>query len=83
MAQRLLPGQIGMASGFVLGLGFVAAGIGQPITGLLADRIGTADALMLVSLLMFIAIVVVAFIPREALQVREVPAAPLLAPAVD
>jgi FSR family fosmidomycin resistance protein-like MFS transporter len=84
MAQRLLPGRVGMASGFVLGLSFVAAGIGAPLTGSLADRIGTPDAMMIISLLMFVAIALVAFIPREALQVREVPPPPpLLAPAID
>ena len=83
MAQRLLPGRVGMASGFVLGLGFVAAGIGAPITGVLADRIGTPHAMMFVSLLMFAAIVMVAFIPREALQSREIIPPPLLAPVVD
>jgi MFS family permease len=73
-----------MASGFVLGLSFVAAGIGAPLTGSLADRIGTPDAMMIISLLMFVAIALVAFIPREALQVREVPPSPpLLAPAID
>jgi FSR family fosmidomycin resistance protein-like MFS transporter len=84
MAQRLLPGRVGMASGFILGLSFVAAGIGAPITGSLADRLGTPHAMMIVSLLLFVAIALVAFIPREALQVREVPTPPpLLAPAVD
>jgi FSR family fosmidomycin resistance protein-like MFS transporter len=84
MAQRLLPGRVGMASGFVLGLSFVAAGIGAPLTGSLADRIGTPHALMIVSLLMLAAIAIVPFIPREALQVREAPPPPpLLAPAVD
>lgn len=56
MAQRLLPGRVGMASGFILGLGFVTGGIGVPITGRLADRYGTQPALMLLSLLFLAAI---------------------------
>ena len=74
MAQRLLPGRVGMASGFVLGLGFVAAGIGAPITGVLADRIGPPNALMIVSTMMFVAIIAAFLIPREALDVRGTPA---------
>ncbi len=73
MAQRLLPGRVGMASGFVLGLGFVAAGVGAPITGALADRIGPPNAMMIISSLMFVAIVAAFFIPREAMDVRATP----------
>ncbi len=83
MAQRLLPGRVGMASGFVLGLGFVAAGIGAPITGMLADSIGTPNAMMLVSTLMFAAIVAALLIPAEAIQSREVRPAQLVATPVD
>ena len=73
MAQRLLPGRVGMASGFVLGLRFRRCRHRRPDYRLLADRIGTPHAMMYVSLLMFAAIALVAFIPREALQAREVP----------
>lgn len=45
-AQRLLPGKTGVASGLILGLGFVTAAIGVPITGVLADHIGIGRAIM-------------------------------------
>ncbi|MDQ3045811.1 MAG: MFS transporter [Chloroflexota bacterium] len=50
-AQRLMPGRVGMASGLILGLGFVTGGIGVPITGLLADALGFRFALMALTLL--------------------------------
>ncbi len=78
MAQRLLPGRVGMASGFVLGLGFVAAGVGAPITGVLADHIGTPNAMMIVATLMFVAIVAALLIPAEAIGTTE-PVPPRLA----
>lgn len=83
MAQRLLPGRVGTASGFVLGLGFVAAGIGAPVTGILADHIGTPNAMMVISSLMFVAIIAALLIPAEAIQSREPQAVPILASPVD
>lgn len=50
-AQRLLPGRTGIASGVILGLGFITGGIGVPITGAIADRAGVETALMSLSLL--------------------------------
>ncbi len=44
-AQRLLPGRAGVASGFILGMGFVTGGLGAPVTGWIADRIGLQLAL--------------------------------------
>ena len=66
MAQRLLPGRVGMASGFILGMGFVTGGIGVPITGFFADRIGMSEALMMNSVLLLAAAAIVMFIPRRA-----------------
>ena len=52
-AQRLLPGRTGIASGVVLGLGFITGGVGVPITGQVADAVGYPAALgMLSGLLM-------------------------------
>ncbi len=48
-AQRLLPGKTGVASGLILGLGFITAGIGVPVTGFMADRIGIGHAIMTLS----------------------------------
>lgn len=52
-AQRLLPGRTGIASGVILGLGFITGGVGVPITGAIADRAGIETALMLLSVLCF------------------------------
>jgi len=46
IAQRLVPGRVGIASGVILGLGFVTGGIGVPITGRLADLYGMQIALV-------------------------------------
>ncbi len=83
MAQRLLPGRVGTASGFVLGLGFVAAGIGAPITGIVADNIGTPNAMMLISTLMFVAIIAAFLIPAEAVQTRDTHAAKVMVTSLD
>ncbi len=83
MAQRLLPGRVGTASGFVLGLGFVAAGVGAPITGIIADNIGTPNAMMLISTLMFVAIIAALLIPAEAVQTRDIHAAKVVATSLD
>lgn len=50
-AQRLLPGRTGIASGVILGLGFITAGVGVPITGYIGDRAGIDVALSLLALL--------------------------------
>lgn len=50
-AQRLLPGRTGIASGVILGLGFITGGVGVPITGYIGDRAGIDVALSLLALL--------------------------------
>jgi FSR family fosmidomycin resistance protein-like MFS transporter len=52
-AQRLLPGRTGIASGVILGLGFITAGIGVPITGFISDYTSVETALGLLGLLCF------------------------------
>ena len=73
MAQRLLPGRVGVASGFILGMGFVTGGIGAPVTGAVADDIGTGSAIMLMAILIVAAAAIAARIPRSALQQRSAP----------
>ncbi|MER3436730.1 MAG: hypothetical protein C4346_03430, partial [Chloroflexota bacterium] len=65
-AQRLLPGRPGIASGIILGLGFVTGGLGVPITGALADRVGIGQALMMLSVLSVSAALLALAIPRRA-----------------
>jgi FSR family fosmidomycin resistance protein-like MFS transporter len=81
MAQRLLPGRVGVASGFILGMGFVTGGIGAPVTGALADDIGTGSAIMLMAILIVVAAAIAARIPRVALQQSRATPAPTPEPA--
>ncbi len=65
MAQELLAGRAGMASGLVLGLGFVTGAIGVPVTGALADHIGLQRALQLQVALVAATVVVALLLPSE------------------
>jgi FSR family fosmidomycin resistance protein-like MFS transporter len=49
-AQRIMPGRTGIASGVILGLGFITSGVGVPITGLIADHTSIELALAALSL---------------------------------
>ncbi len=66
MAQRLVPGRVGVTSGVILGLGFVTGGIGVPITGHLADAIGIQAALMSLGILCGLGALVGLTLPRGA-----------------
>lgn len=66
MAQRLVPGRVGVTSGVILGLGFITGGIGVPITGRLADAIGIQGALMSLGVLCALGALIALTIPREA-----------------
>ncbi|HLH70053.1 MAG TPA: MFS transporter [Candidatus Dormibacteraeota bacterium] len=47
MAQELMRGRAGLATGLILGPAFVTGAVGVPVTGALADRLGLGMALML------------------------------------
>ena len=47
MAQELLAARAGLASGLILGIGFMTAAVGVPITGNVGDRFGLQAALLL------------------------------------
>jgi len=64
-AQRLLPGRTGLASGVILGLGFVSGSLGVPITGALADRTSIPTALTISLVLAVAAAVVTALLPSS------------------
>jgi FSR family fosmidomycin resistance protein-like MFS transporter len=70
-AQRLLPGKTGVASGLILGLGFVTAGIGVPITGALADHVGIGHAIM--SLAVFSVLAIALTLPISEAVFRPAP----------
>jgi len=81
VAQRLLPGRVGVASGFILGIGFVTGGIGAPITGAIADSVGTGLALGSLAILIVAAALVVTRIPRAILHHPRMLPAPIPEPA--
>jgi MFS transporter, FSR family, fosmidomycin resistance protein len=91
MAQMLMAGRAGLASGMILGLGFVTGAIGTPVMGALADRFGFQMAMRFQVVIVVATIFVAFLLPTEArLQAlaREQstpapPAAPRLAEASD
>lgn len=65
MAQQLMIGRAGVASGFILGLGFVAGAIGSPIFGAIGDAFGMHDAVRSQIIVLVIAAVAAWFLPTE------------------
>ena len=66
MAQQLMASRAGLASGLVMGLGFVTGAIGVPINGAIADVIGLQKSLMTHVILVLATIILAWFLPREA-----------------
>jgi FSR family fosmidomycin resistance protein-like MFS transporter len=65
MAQQLMASRAGLASGLVMGLGFVTGAIGIPINGAIADSIGLQKSLMTHVVLVAATIVLAWFLPTE------------------
>jgi MFS transporter, FSR family, fosmidomycin resistance protein len=65
MAQQLMASRAGLASGLVMGLGFVTGAIGVPINGAIADVIGLQKSLMTHVILVLGTLVLAWFLPRE------------------
>jgi FSR family fosmidomycin resistance protein-like MFS transporter len=70
MAQQLMASRAGLASGLVMGLGFVTAAIGVPINGAIADVWGLQRSLETHVLLVLVTIAVAWLLPTEALVER-------------
>jgi MFS transporter, FSR family, fosmidomycin resistance protein len=66
MAQQLMTERAGLASGLVMGLGFVTGAIGIPINGAVADSIGLQKSLMTHVVLVIATIAIAWFLPSEA-----------------
>src|SRR5216684_541859 len=66
MAQQLMAARAGLASGLVMGLGFVTGAIGIPINGAIADSIGLQRSLMTHVVLVIITIAIAWLLPSEA-----------------
>jgi len=65
MAQQLMARRAGLASGLVMGLGFVTGAVGIPITGAIGDAIGLQKSLMTQALLAAATIALAWFLPSE------------------
>ena len=65
MAQQLMAARAGLASGLVMGLGFVTGAIGVPINGAIADAVGLQKSLMSHVILVILTIGIAWFLPRE------------------
>ncbi len=65
MAQQLMAGRAGVASGLILGLGFVTGAIGVPVMGAMADAFGFATAMRLQVVIVIVTIGVAFFLPSE------------------
>ncbi|MFN8537097.1 MAG: MFS transporter [Thermomicrobiales bacterium] len=70
MAQQLMAGRAGLASGLILGLGFVTGAVGVPITGAFADAFGLEAALRAQVIVVLATLAITAFLPTEA-QMRD------------
>lgn len=80
-AQQLMVGRAGVASGLILGIGFVAGAVGAPVTGAFADAFGLANAMRLQALIVAATIPVALLLPGEGrLRALQQEAAPPPAP---
>ena len=66
MAQQLMSGRPGMASGLILGLGFIMGAVGVPIMGAVADEWGIQNAMRLWALIAGLTIFVSMLLPTDA-----------------
>ncbi|HEV2127963.1 MAG TPA: MFS transporter [Thermomicrobiales bacterium] len=65
MAQQLMIGRAGMASGLILGLSFIAGAVSAPLFGRLADAVGLQNAMRSLPLIVLATIGVAWFLPDE------------------
>jgi FSR family fosmidomycin resistance protein-like MFS transporter len=65
MAQQLMAGRAGMASGLILGLGFVTGAVGVPITGAMADAWGIPNAIRFQVIVVLATILIARLLPSE------------------
>ncbi len=82
MAQQLMASRAGLASGLVMGLGFVTGAIGIPINGAIADVIGLQGSLTTHVILVLLTIVIAWFLPTEREMEGYSEVVPAVAPAI-
>ena len=66
MAQQLMASRAGLASGLVMGLGFVTGALGVPINGAIGDAIGLQKSLMTHVILVVVTIGIAWLLPTES-----------------
>lgn len=75
MAQQLMSGRAGVASGLILGLSFIAGAVSAPVFGTLADSIGLQNAMRTLTIAVLVTAFVAWFLPTEE-QMARVTASP-------
>jgi FSR family fosmidomycin resistance protein-like MFS transporter len=66
MGQEYLPGRIGVASGFTLGLSIGLGGLAAPLLGLVADSYGLTTTLHVIAALPIVGLLMALTLPRVA-----------------
>ncbi|MDQ4025265.1 MAG: MFS transporter [Actinomycetota bacterium] len=84
-AQQLMVGRQGVASGLILGLGFITGAVGVPAMGALADAFGIPAAMRIQALVAVLTIGLAWLLPtearlRELTRARQTPSTPEAAP---
>ena len=70
IAQELMTGRAGLASGLIMGLGFAMSAVGIPITGWIGDQHGLQDAMRFQAVIGAATFVLAWLLPTER-QIRE------------
>lgn len=82
IAQQLMAGRGGVASGLILGIGFLTGAIGVPVTGALADTYGMQTSMRLQAVVVALTVLIAWKLPsEERLRAMTTPAALPVAPA--
>lgn len=80
IAQELMVGRAGIASGLVMGIGFATSAVGVPVTGWVADTWGIQNAMRGQAIVGLASLAVALVLPTEAkiraIAARGVPASP-------
>jgi len=71
LAQEILPRNLGLASGLILGLSFGTGGLGTAVSGLIADAVGLYKTVWILALVPLLGSVIGAFIRTPSLAPSE------------
>jgi MFS transporter, FSR family, fosmidomycin resistance protein len=71
LAQEILPRNLGLASGIILGLGFGMGGLGTAVSGWIADMVGLYKTVWILALVPVLGSVIGAFIRTPSLSLSE------------